>query len=109
MPHDSIFGTHYAQSQVLIIGINRYTNVSPLQFACNDANAIAEYLREQLAFPPENIVLFLDGEATRQAIMAALLKFTGDDVGADDRLLVFFAGHGHTRSAWRGEVGYLVP
>ena len=27
----------------------------------------------------------------------------------DDRLFVFFAGHGHTETGHRGEVGYLVP
>jgi len=30
-------------------------------------------------------------------------------VSADDRLLVFFAGHGHTTTGSRGEVGFLVP
>jgi hypothetical protein len=27
----------------------------------------------------------------------------------DERILIFFAGHGHTVSGFRGEVGYLVP
>ena len=50
-----------------------------------------------------------DDAATKQSILKAFLRFAHDDVGLDDRLVVFFAGHGHTRTGSRGEVGYLVP
>ena len=37
------------------------------------------------------------------------MRFTESDVDLDERIFIFFAGHGHTRTGVRGEVGYLVP
>jgi len=41
--------------------------------------------------------------------MRAFFQFTSADIDIDERIFVFFAGHGCTRSGRRGEVGYLVP
>ena len=41
--------------------------------------------------------------------MSSFLRFAESDVGRDDRIVVFFAGHGLTRPGFRGEVGFLVP
>src|SRR5438270_615909 len=41
--------------------------------------------------------------------MSAFLRFTTEAASEDDRVFVFFAGHGCTRTGRRGEVGYLVP
>jgi hypothetical protein len=51
----------------------------------------------------------LDEDATKQNIMRVFLGFTNDDVDKDERIFIFFAGHGFTRSGIRGEIGYLVP
>lgn len=51
----------------------------------------------------------MDAYATRQAILKSFLRFSHEDVDADERLIVFYAGHGHTRTGSRGEIGYLVP
>ncbi len=37
------------------------------------------------------------------------MSFTLEEVGADDRVVVFFAGHGHTAESHRAAVGFLVP
>ena len=37
------------------------------------------------------------------------MKFTGSGCDINDRIIFFFAGHGHTVSSRRGEIGYLVP
>ena len=38
------------------------------------------------------------------------MKYTQDgSVGNDDRIVVFFAGHGHTVPGRRGETGFLLP
>jgi hypothetical protein len=66
-------------------------------------------LIEQFNFAPENTRLLLDGEATGAEIRKAYLRFTKEDIQLDDRIFVFFAGHGTTRSGMRGEVGYLAP
>jgi uncharacterized caspase-like protein len=41
--------------------------------------------------------------------MQSFINFTNDHVELDDRIFVFFAGHGITRAGYKGEVGYLVP
>jgi hypothetical protein len=101
--------THYAESRALVVGINKYVHASPLEYAVNDAREIRELLTEEFTFAPENITFLADEDATKQGILRAFLRFANEDVDLDDRLLVFFAGHGYTRTGSRGEIGYLVP
>jgi hypothetical protein len=54
--------------------------------------------------------LLIDENATREATLRTFLRYAGAAaIKPDDRVLVFFAGHGHTVSGRRGEIGYLVP
>jgi len=99
----------YETSRALVIGINEYENASPLGYAVNDADEIKDILISELGFEKENVVYLADQEATKSNILRSFLRFSNDDIKVDDRLFVFFAGHGHTRSGVRGEVGYLVP
>jgi uncharacterized caspase-like protein len=62
----------------------------------NDARGVRDILRDKFNFPPENILLLTDGEATRDKIMSSYLSFRDDDSSQDDRILFFFAGHGFT-------------
>ena len=105
----AIFKTRYDASWALIIGVNQYQNASPLRFARNDAEAVAQALSEKFGFPKSNIRLLTAGQAIKDNIWGAYLDFAKSNIGADDRLLVFFAGHGLTKTGYRGEVGYLVP
>lgn len=100
----------YAESRALIVGINKYQHVNPLIHACNDATAVAKILVERFSFPNPNVELLLDENATRACILRSFFRYADSaTVGADDRILVFFAGHGHTVSGRRGETGFLVP
>jgi hypothetical protein len=101
--------THYTNSRALIVGIDNYTNASPLDYAVSDANEVRRILSDELGFPSENITYLTDAEATKDNIIRAYLRFAADDIDIDERLLVFYAGHGHTRTGSRGEIGYLVP
>ena len=101
--------THYAGSHALIIGINTYQKASPLSYAVNDALEIRNLLVSEFGFPLENISYLTDAAATKSEILRAFFRYTKDDVGLDDRVLVFFAGHGHTLTGSRGEIGFLVP
>lgn len=110
MTGSSFYQPLYSTSHALIIGIDRYQHVSPLSFATNDARAVAGVLKDKFGFPNENVHLLLDGAATRSAITSAFLRFSDPGVvGSDDRLFVFYAGHGHTATGRRGETGFLVP
>jgi Caspase domain len=104
-----LFKTHYGVSRALVIGIDRYKAASPLSYAVSDATSIKDLLVSNFGFSESEIALLTDEAATRQAILRAFLRFANDDVALDDRLVVFFAGHGHTRTGSRGEIGYLVP
>jgi len=99
----------YAASRALVVGINQYSNVSPLSYAVNDAEAIAELLVDAFKFPPGNVQVLLNEEATRSNVMESFLGFAGDKCSPDDRIVFFFAGHGHTRPGRRQEIGYLIP
>lgn len=101
--------TRYTGSRALIVGINKYKNASPLSYAASDAEELRNTLVKQLAFPEKNITYLIDGDATKDRILSEFMRFTSDEVDLDERILIFFAGHGHTRTGIRGEVGYLVP
>jgi hypothetical protein len=104
-----LYKPEYSSSRALIVGINDYKIAPPLGYARQDAEAFAAILQSVFAFPAENIQKLFDCEASRSAIHSAFLNYAGAPVEPDDRLVVFFAGHGHTRTGNRGEVGYLVP
>lgn len=104
-----MYHPYYSGSWALVIGINDYRRVSPLSYACSDADAVARALIEQLHFPEGNVELLKDGAATRQGIERAYLSFSEKAGNPDDRCVVFFAGHGHTQTGNRGRIGYLIP
>src|SRR5581483_3633822 len=95
-------------SWALVVGINDYRFASPLSFAKQDAEAFARVLKT-FGFQDHNVTLLINERATRDEVFSAFMRFTHEPVGNDDRIIVFFAGHGCTRSGRRGEVGFLVP
>ena len=102
----------YRDSHALVIGIDDYAQWPKLAHAKRDAQAVADTLKQQFGFKAENVELLLDGQATRAAILKALNQRLADAkrVQRDDRVFVFFAGHGSTRRLPSGrEVGYIVP
>lgn len=104
------YQSKYVNSWALIIGINDYQKVPSLSYAKNDATAMADILEKKFGFQKDNIALLIDGDATGESIKKQFLEFTNESkVGQDDRLLIFYAGHGHTVTGNRGDVGYLVP
>ncbi|WP_457353397.1 polysaccharide deacetylase family protein [Roseateles sp. P5_D6] len=105
-------GELYRDSHALVIGINQYTAWPKLSHAVRDAQAVRESLVTRFGFRADNVTLLADGDATRANILKALNERFGDAkrVKRDDRVFVFFAGHGSTRKLPSGrEVGYIVP
>lgn len=105
-------GELYRDSHALVIGINQYTAWPKLSHAVRDAQAVRESLVTRFGFRADNVTLLTDAEATRANILKALNERFGDAkrVKRDDRVFVFFAGHGSTRKLPSGrEVGYIVP
>src|ERR1051326_4138059 len=101
----------YSDSWAVIIGINDYQHprVPKLRYAVNDARSVQEALLAQ-GFKRERIITLLDAKATKTGIERALGDEMRLKVGKDDRVLVFFAGHGKTdRVGESDEEGYLIP
>lgn len=99
----------YTNSWAVIVGINAYQFCPPLAYACNDAEVLSSALVDQLGFPSSNVFQLKNGEATKQAILDQYLKLTELASNPDDRVLIFFAGHGLTKEGLKGPVGYLAP
>ena len=102
------FNPYYQRSHALVVGIDAYPR-SPLQHARHDAEQVAATLKDRFAFAPDDVTLLMDKDATREAILGAYLGFADDGVQPDDRVFIFYAGHGHTVGGNRGPVGYLIP
>jgi len=97
------FKTSYA----LVIGINTYADAKwpSLSYAVKDAQGMADFLKQQ-GF---NVIELFNEQATRAEIIYALEDILAPKIGTDDRVLLFFAGHGATRNLGGTEYGYIVP
>ncbi|MBF0178032.1 MAG: caspase family protein [Magnetococcales bacterium] len=80
----------HADTYALVIGINDYKNFGKLDGAVNDANDVADALRQYRA---KEVIKLLDGDATRDRITAAWKEIVGK-AKPGDLLLLHYAGHG---------------
>ncbi len=103
-----IYNAKYENSWALVVGINEYEHASRLGYATNDATAFAEQLTSRFGFPDANVSIILDKDATLQNIRGAMHKLARGTT-EEDRIIVFYAGHGHTVPAYGREAGFLVP
>jgi len=118
------YEAEYTSSWAVVIGINNYQHTRKLNYAVEDAVGIAEVLVSRLGFAPQNVLAVLDpapatentpyrlvsSDATKEAIEELLLTDLPGRAGKDDRVLIFYAGHGESRTLPDGEArGYLVP
>jgi peptidoglycan/xylan/chitin deacetylase (PgdA/CDA1 family)/uncharacterized caspase-like protein len=103
--------TGYANSWAIVIGIDDYAKWPKLQYAARDAAAVRQSLIDKLGFASERVFMLKNGEASRNNILATFHdKLAEGAVQKDDRIFVFFAGHGATRHLSSGrDLGYIVP
>ena len=106
--------TIYSNSYALLIGINDYQHLRSdlqLHYAVADATAMREMLIRYYGFPPDHIRMLLNGDATKQNIVNAFSDFADQQTYEnDDRVLIFFSGHGQTvPNPEGGNDGYLIP
>jgi uncharacterized caspase-like protein/peptidoglycan/xylan/chitin deacetylase (PgdA/CDA1 family) len=101
----------YTDSWAIVIGIDDYAKWPKLQYAAHDAQAIRETLVQNFRFPVDHVVSLTNKEATRTGILAAFHdKLAHSGMQKNDRLFVFFAGHGATRQLSSGrDLGYIIP
>ncbi len=103
--------TGYGNSWAIVIGIDEYAKWPRLQYAARDAQGVRQALIERFGFAPERVVSLKNSEATRTGILAAFHdKLAHGGIQKNDRIFVFFAGHGATRKLSSGrDLGYIVP
>ena len=99
----------YDNSYALIIGIDKYENVQSLDYAVKDAEDIQSMLVSKFNFHKDNIVLLKNEQATQASILQEFSNIT-KMANDNDRVLIFFAGHGETIDLPDGgEMGFLLP
>jgi uncharacterized caspase-like protein len=82
-----------------VIGINRYKNDKlNLQYARNDAQAFANYMRSNMGLDGSTLFELYDERATRREIQSLLGQQLRTKVSKEDTVFIFFAGHGAPES-----------
>ncbi|MCW8928703.1 MAG: caspase family protein [Gammaproteobacteria bacterium] len=98
---DSYKGLNFGNYHALIIGNNQYKHLPKLETAVNDAESLAELLKENYGF---KVKLLLN--ANRYDTLKAMGEYR-NTLLKDDNLLIYYAGHGVLDKA--SERGYWLP
>jgi len=97
----------FGRNLAVVIGINAYgSDIATLCSPVADATAVAAVLGRDHGF--ETWCLF-DGEAKLAQLLTLLREKLPNALGANDRLLFYFAGHGVALDSDAGPAGYLLP
>jgi len=100
----------YAETYALLIGIGEAydgTTWTKLNNPALDVQGVKKALTEDLGWPVDNITLLPESKADRKGIFQALEELV-DVAGRNDRILVYFAGHGSVADTNPSD-GWLVP
>jgi len=101
-----------ARSWAVVIGIDSYSKENGfehLPYAVRDAKAVKQHLIENLGFAENRIKELYNKDATKKEILRILGDELPSEVTEEDRVLIFFSGHGMTREISKIKRGYLVP
>lgn len=101
----------------LLIGINKYSDPKHnLRGAVSDAEAMQEYLENQLGVPSDQITFLRNSEATKATILHGIAALMNDSrIQRGDPILIYYSGHGAgapVPAGWGAEgsnVQFLVP
>ncbi|HEY9852946.1 MAG TPA: ABC transporter substrate-binding protein [Leptolyngbyaceae cyanobacterium] len=108
----------FQRNIAIIIGINDYNNGVPrLETAVPDAKELARIMQGQYQY---EVHLLLDRDATGKKLEELIKCFNNKQIpfgkergiNQDDRILLYFAGHGiafDAKEKQEGPVGYLIP
>jgi formylglycine-generating enzyme required for sulfatase activity len=104
-----------SKTHVVVIGINKYENIGSLNYAVNDANSIInlfEGLGHTIAKDSRLLrdTISPDTHISRRRIRTTIRR-TLRNAAADDRVIIFYSGHGQVKKDRFGRQGkaYLLP
>ena len=103
----SRYSSSYKRSRALIIGIGNYSNpqLNDIHGAVKDANSFSGLLSNII--PPFTQKVLINEQANKNTILEELNSLRSSD--PEDRILIYFAGHGYYRTDHRGhDEGYIV-
>lgn len=112
VPETARQSSHYPYGRVVVIavGVNEYPNLTGeetrLKCAEADATAFADLTASHYGY---DVVRLIGPKATKREIESSV-KRTAAQLGPDDALVFYFAGHGQVIDAdGSGEAGFLIP
>ena len=103
--------TASARQWAILIGVEKYQRASPLRFTANDAVQIAHTLQARGGFDPDGILQITDDAPDlalrpEKANLLRLLPLWLEKAGPNDKVIVYFSGHGFRDSQGKA---YLAP
>ena len=99
----------YKDSWALIIGIDNYEIYPDLMTAVFGAKKFAEKLKAHFGFRADHVYELYNKDATKNEIEKYLKDILYKKIGPDDRLIVYFSGHGDIEGKGPNRVGYICP
>lgn len=83
-----------AEDRALLIGVGKYQMESANLPGIDLDIGIMKEVAEHLGFKPHNVKVVMDREATLDNVRRTFKTWLEDGVGPDDRVLIYFSGHG---------------
>ncbi|GAB4403445.1 MAG: hypothetical protein OHK0039_02640 [Bacteroidia bacterium] len=105
-PSRTDYNTTGGKNYILLIGINNYTEWTPLHNAVKDCQDLSETLTTYYQFERENIITLFNEDATRENILETLDRLQ-KTLTEHDNLLIYYAGHGYYDQS--AEQGFWIP
>ena len=96
----------FSRNLAWLVGIDRYAHVPPLDTAARDATAVGALLQDDHDYVTQ---VRCDEDANLAALTRLFTETLPATVTADDRVLIYFAGHGIAQDGDDGPTGFLVP
>lgn len=81
-------------THAVVVGIEKYRDLPPVDFASRDATTVSEYFSSVLGVPKENIAVLVNERASKGDLEAYLGKWLKNRVKNGDEVFIYYGGHG---------------
>lgn len=92
----------------LVVGISKYENISPAEYADRDANIFVDYAKAKLGVDDQNVVALTNQDADITGMLLSVQDWLNRSIQKDKTdVYIFFAGHGLASDD--GAQTFLIP